>query len=114
MSADPESAASALRASVAFVSAFSLRGQPVRSENTIECCATAGVLSSCVAVPSLVGIHDPTSSEEELDRDLAKMIAAVDLPAFPFLKKTAKGKGIAAGNVLTGVENNLKQPARDP
>jgi asparagine synthetase B (glutamine-hydrolysing) len=78
----------------------------------MKCCATGRVLSSC-AVPNLVGIHDATASEEELERDLARMIAAVDLPAFPFTKRTAKGRGIAVGNVLTGVENNLAQPARD-
>lgn len=65
-------------------------------------------------MPNLVGIHDPTESRESLERDLAHMMRAVDLPRFPYVRATVTGPGIACGNVLTGVENNLSQPARDP
>lgn len=37
---------------------------------------------------------------------------AVDLPAYSFTRRTASGQGVAAGNILTGVEDNLDQPAR--
>jgi asparagine synthetase B (glutamine-hydrolysing) len=66
-----------------------------------------------VWVPNLVGIHDPRAKGEDLSRDLDRMMAAVDLPSFRFEKRRAFGPGIACGNVLTGVENNLLQPAKD-
>lgn len=64
-------------------------------------------------MPNLVGIHDPTAGPEELARDLARMMAAVDLPSFRFIKRSVVSAHIGCGNVLTGVEDNLSQPARD-
>lgn len=64
-------------------------------------------------MPNLVGLYDTTATPEALDRDLARMIAAVDLPAFGFTTRIATGPHLACGNVLTRVENNLAQPARD-
>lgn len=65
-------------------------------------------------MPNLVGVHDPSATPEVLGRDLARMMRAVDLPAFPFVRRTVAGDAIACGNVLTGVEPNTHQPARDP
>src|SRR5437868_3782904 len=64
-------------------------------------------------MPNLAGIHDPAMSADDLTKDLGRMMTAVDLPAFHFAKRTAYAPGIACGNVLTGVENNLRQPAKD-
>src|SRR6185436_102858 len=65
------------------------------------------------SVPNLVGIHDPTAPADDLARDLSRMMKAVDLPAFHFARRTELDPPIACGNILTGVENNMSQPARD-
>ena len=63
---------------------------------------------------NLVGIFDPEAARHELDSDLERMIEAVDYPAFRFSKRKVSGDGMAVGNVLPGIEDNLSQPARDP
>jgi hypothetical protein len=64
-------------------------------------------------MPNLVGIHDPTAAEDELARDLSRMMTAVDLPAFRFTRRTIVSAPIACGNVLTGIERNLSQPVKN-
>lgn len=64
-------------------------------------------------VPNLVGVVDPTASPEALAAARDRMLQAVDLPGIPLFRRTAEGRGLAAGNLLTGVEPNLSQPARD-
>jgi asparagine synthetase B (glutamine-hydrolysing) len=64
-------------------------------------------------VPNLVGLHDPTASRPDLEAALARMLEAVDLPAFRFERRVAFGEGVAVGNLLPGMEDNLSQPAFD-
>ena len=65
-------------------------------------------------VPNLVGLIDPGASEEALDADLERMVRIVDDPDFGYAVRRAKGAGIRCANLLSGVEDNLRQPARDP
>jgi asparagine synthase (glutamine-hydrolysing) len=65
------------------------------------------------AMPNLVGICDPTADAVSLGRDLERMLRRVDLPAFGFERRTATGRGLAFGNLLPGIEDNLSQPCRD-
>ncbi|MCK6550018.1 asparagine synthase-related protein [Myxococcota bacterium] len=65
-------------------------------------------------MPNLVGLHDPSASRDALARDLARMMRAVDLPSFELVRVHTIDPPIACGNLLTGVEDNLAQPARDP
>jgi asparagine synthetase B (glutamine-hydrolysing) len=65
-------------------------------------------------VPNLVGIFDPDAARAELEGDLERMLDAVDYPAFRFARKKAFGGGVAAGNVLPGIEDNASQPAFGP
>ncbi len=62
-------------------------------------------------MPNLVGIFDPQASPEELERDLRKMMEAVDLPAFNLIHRSKIEPGVAVGNVLPGRADNLSQPA---
>lgn len=64
-------------------------------------------------MPNLVGIHDPTAPADDLARDLSRMMKAIDLPAFRFTRRSELDPPIAVGNILTGVEHNTSQPARD-
>ncbi|MCA9548556.1 MAG: hypothetical protein KC933_00890 [Myxococcales bacterium] len=63
-------------------------------------------------MPNLVAIVDRTASKEALGADLDRMMDAVDLPAFHFPRRAAIEDGVAAGNVLPGMNANLAQPAR--
>ncbi|MEQ9496045.1 MAG: asparagine synthase-related protein [Deltaproteobacteria bacterium] len=63
-------------------------------------------------MPNLVGLYDPTATAEALDTTLERMMTAVDYPAFGFERRMAKAEGMACGNVLPGIEDNLAQPAR--
>jgi hypothetical protein len=65
-------------------------------------------------VPNLVGIFDPDAPRADLQRDLDRMLDAVDYPSFRFAKKTAFGPGMAAGNVLPPMEDNQSQPVFGP
>ena len=64
-------------------------------------------------MPNLVGIFDPSADPTALQGDLTRMMDRVDIAAYRFVRRTAFGDGVAVGNVLTGVEDNLCQPVRD-
>lgn len=63
-------------------------------------------------MPNLVGLHDPRASRGDLEQTIARMMDAVDLPSFHLQRRAAIAPSFACGNVLTGVEDNLDQPAR--
>ncbi len=64
-------------------------------------------------MPNLVGVVDATVSPETLATARDRMLETVDLPGLPLFRRTVEAPGVAAGNLLTGVEPNLSQPARD-
>lgn len=63
-------------------------------------------------MPNLVLIVDPKARAEALRGDLNRMMDAVDLPAFGFHRAQVVQDGVAAGNVLPGMNANAAQPAR--
>lgn len=64
-------------------------------------------------MPNLVGIVDATVSPEALAAARDRMLEAVDLPGIPLHRRAVGALGLAAGNLLSGVDPNLSQPARD-
>jgi asparagine synthase (glutamine-hydrolysing) len=65
-------------------------------------------------LPNLVGIIDPSADRAALEADLDRMIEAIDIPAFEYQRRTRIAEGVALGNVLSGIEDNLSQPIEDP
>ncbi len=65
-------------------------------------------------MPNLVGIFDPDATRGELEGELSRMLDAVDYPSFRFSRPHVVGEGVAAGNVLPGIEDDEAQPAWDP
>lgn len=63
-------------------------------------------------MPNLVLIVDPKAPAEDLRGDLKRMMDAVDLPAFNFARPHVVQPGVAAGNVLPGMNANAAQPAK--
>ena len=63
-------------------------------------------------MPNLVGIFDPTAEPAALGRQVRAMMDAVDLPGFDFARRDAAGEGVACGNVLPGITDDLSQPAK--
>lgn len=63
-------------------------------------------------MPNLVAIVDPKASADALSADLTRMMDAVDLPAFSFRRPSVVQDGVAAGNVLPGMNANRAQPVR--
>ena len=63
-------------------------------------------------MPNLVGIIEPGAAS--LKPDLERMMDVVDIPSFPYVRREAFAPGVAVGNVLTHIEDNLSQPVSGP
>ena len=64
-------------------------------------------------MPNLVGLHDPSISEDERAQILTRMMAAIDYPEFSFVRRRHHAADLAVGNILPNMERNTAQPAID-
>lgn len=82
-------------------------GAPARPHRRVKASATFP------PVPNLVGIFDPSISEDARSRILNRMMVAVDYPEFEFVRCRHFAADLAVGNVLPNMERNTAQPAVD-